>query len=55
MEPSLGYSGKYLKKTNKNEAIPVNVSFKWVDGKIVSARWIFDPSIKIQEIVASQK
>ena len=43
------------KRTNKNEAIPVNVSFKWVDGKIVSASWIFDPSIKIQEIVASQK
>ena len=43
------------KRTNKNEAVPVNVSFKWVDGKIVNASWIFDPSIKIQEIMASQK
>ena len=43
------------KRTNKNEAIPVNVSFKWVDGKIVSASWVFDPSIKIQEILASEK
>ena len=43
------------KRTNKNEAAPVIVSFKWVDGKIVNASWIFDPSIKIQEIMASQK
>ncbi|MFL2597159.1 MAG: hypothetical protein ACJ0P4_04600 [Flavobacteriaceae bacterium] len=43
------------KRTNKNEAIPVNISFKWVDGKVVSASWIFDPTIKIQEIMASQK
>ena len=43
------------KRTNKNEAVPVNASFKWVDGKIVTASWIFDPSIKIQEMMASQK
>ena len=43
------------KRTNKKESAPVNVSFKWVDGKIVSASWVFDPSIKIKEIMASQK
>ena len=43
------------KRTNKNEAIAGNASFKWVDGKIVTASWIFDPSIKIQEMMASQK
>ena len=34
---------------------PVNVSFKWVDGKIVSASWIFDPTRLNEEIAASQK
>ena len=34
---------------------PVNVSFKWVDGKIVSASWIFDPTRLNKEITASQK
>ena len=34
---------------------PVNVSFKWVDGKIVSASWIFDPTRLNKEIAASQK
>ena len=33
---------------------PVNVSFKWVDGKIVSASWIFDPTSLNEEIIASQ-
>ena len=33
---------------------PVNVSFKWVDGKIVSASWIFDPTRLNKEIAASQ-
>ena len=50
-----GMAESTIKRTNKNEAVPVNVSFKWVDGKIVSASWVFDPSIKIQEIMASQK
>ena len=50
-----GMAESTSKRTNKNEAIPVNVSFKWVDGKIVSASWVFDPTIKIQEIMASQK
>ena len=43
------------KRTNKKESAPVNVSFKWVDGKIVSASWVFDPSIRNKEIMASQK
>ena len=34
---------------------PVNVSFKWVDGKSVSASWIFDPTRLNKEIAASQK
>ena len=43
------------KRTGETIRGPVNASFKWVDGKIVNASWIFDPSIKIQEIMASQK
>ena len=43
------------KRLNKNVPNPVNVSFKWVDGKIVSASWIFDPTQLNGEITASQK
>ena len=42
------------KKTGKVIGNPVNVSFKWVDGKIVIASWIFDPTQLNQEIAASQ-
>tara|TARA_B100000963_G_scaffold327246_1_gene314853 strand:- start:4081 stop:4563 length:483 start_codon:yes stop_codon:yes gene_type:complete len=43
------------KRTKKNEPNPVNVSFKWVDGKIVSATWLFDPTQLNEEIAAAQK
>ena len=43
------------KRTKKNVPNPVNVSFKWVDGKIVNASWIYDPTQLNEEIMASQK
>ena len=43
------------KKSGKSTSNPVNVSFKWVDGRVVSASWIFDPTELNEEIIASQK
>jgi len=46
--------------TSKNsgkraEPNPLNVSFKWVDGKIVQASWIYDPTDLNAEINAVSK
>ena len=43
-----------VSRTKKNVPNPVNVSFKWVDGKIVNASWIYDPTQLNEEIMASQ-
>ena len=41
-------------KTGKKVTNPVNVSFKWVDGKIVNASWIYNPTQLNEEIAAMQ-
>ena len=43
------------KKSGKSTSNPVNVSFKWVEGRIVRASWVFDPTELNKEIAASQK
>tara|TARA_B100001057_G_scaffold302504_1_gene302711 strand:+ start:809 stop:1300 length:492 start_codon:yes stop_codon:yes gene_type:complete len=50
-----GWQGTSRRTGKADIPNPVNVSFKWVDGKIVSATWIFDPTSLNEEIIASQK
>ena len=49
------WQGTSKKSGKRDEPNPLNASFKWVDGKIVSASWIYDPTELVKEIAASQK
>jgi len=42
------------KRTGKVWKNPFNASFKWVDGKIVHAMWIYDPTAENEEMAALQ-
>ena len=49
-----GWSAKG-NKTKKNWSNPFNASFKWVDGKVVQAIYIYDSVPLSTEIAAVQK
>ena len=36
-------------KTGKDWSNPFNASFKWVDGKVVMANWIYDPTSTLKK------
>ncbi|PDH46239.1 MAG: hypothetical protein CND43_01000 [Flavobacteriales bacterium MED-G15] len=42
------------KRTGKVWKNPFNASFKWVDGKIVQAVWVYDPTSEMEEMAALQ-
>ena len=42
------------KRTGKKVTNPVNISFKWADGKVVNASWIYNPTQLNEEIAAMQ-
>ena len=39
-------------RTGKEWSNPFHASFKWVDGKIVSSNWIYDPTSENEEMAA---
>ena len=47
------WSGKG-NKTGKDWSNPFNASFKWVDGKVVMANWIYDPTSDLEEASATK-
>ena len=43
------WTGK-VKRNGEEANIPVFASFKWVDGKVVTSSWIYDPTIEMREM-----
>jgi hypothetical protein len=43
------WTGK-VKRNGEEATIPVFASFKWVDGKVVTSSWIYDPTIEMREM-----
>lgn len=44
------WQGTSKNSGSRDEPNPLNASFKWVDGKIVQASWIYDPTDLNEEI-----
>ena len=45
------WQGTSKNSGSRDEPNPLNASFKWVDGKIVQASWIYDPTDLNEEII----